>query len=273
MKKLWLTIAGLFTCVCLCFGFAACGESADDEKGDGSQDGGSQGGSAFTLEAKDIVGEEVTAEQWEAAVNAYQEDDAYKTGDLKVTVLYRATTGGDSSMGPSQSVQTEIRYVVNGTKTSTKSYQKIGSVSRDVFEIYGEMIDAANGIAEFTNKNEAGKFEKTRENVSIIGSDVQSVFKLVSTYDSYEFNAELKGYVKKDSTLVETDGKVGYQVVKFQDGKLVAIYEHHTERGEQMGMVASMTADLSWKFTYDAEEITIPIAEIDNTTDNEQVEK
>ena len=202
----------------MCVGFAACGG----------------------VDAKSVKGEEVTAEQWEAALKALDAEDA------KYTI--EATSTSKSDKGNTES---ESTLVVNGAKThyTYKSTMEVdGEKQTDEGDIYVEHKDGAYVVYE---KGEDGKW--TSEESPFGGVSYSYIlgvaFSGIPKYDDYKYSADDKGYVLKEVAEGESS-----PVVKFdKDGKLVAIYFN----GKQdIGIEVDM--ELNAVIDYSAKDITLP---------------
>lgn len=203
----------------MCVGFAACGG----------------------VDAKSVKGEEVTAEQWEAALDALDAEDA------KYTI--EATSTSKSDKGNTES---ESTLVVNGAKThyTYKSTMEVdGEKQTDEGDIYVEHKDGAYVVYE---KGEDGKWtsEEERSNHYDYTTILGVVFGGYPAYDEYKYSADDKGYVLKDVAEGESS-----PVIKFdKDGKLVAVYFN----GKLDMEFLVLETEVNVVIDYDAKDITLP---------------
>ena len=226
------TMASLALAGVMCVGFAACGGES----------------------AKSIKGEEVTAEQWDAA---FENEELYQNfkleienetvitmGDIKVTIdatgelLYadqktyttqkaKTSVKGDLPAGAGYSDGTvESEYYVDETGETTKYIEK-----KDGAWAY---VEQGSGMDHYTSAMEELEFL-----IDQAGS---------LDFEDYEYSTEHNGYVEKDAE----EGDL--IVIKFKDGKLKAMYV------EQSGTEgpASMSMTGSYVITYGGQSVTLP---------------
>ena len=202
----------------MCVGFAACGG----------------------VDAKGVKGEEVTAEKWEAALDALDAEDAKYT----IEATTKMTADGYSAEGTAT-------LVVNGAKVYYKSEsteEVEGEKETDVYEAYTEYKDGKYTVYK---KDDDGKW--TSEESPFGGVSYSYIlgvaFSGIPKYDDYKYSADDKGYVLKEVAEGESS-----PVVKFdKDGKLVAIYFN----GKQdIGIEVDM--ELNAVIDYSAKDITLP---------------
>lgn len=245
MKKLLVGLGVAALSAAMCMSFAACGGGVD---------------------AEGIKGEEVTEEQW---TKAFEEIDKVTDGEAKITVLAQMTSESEMDAGElgsySASGEMEVTYVINGKLVSKKGSQKV-SYSGDVpdeikneagdvdYEAYSETTD--DGTTVYTLKD--GKWSKAAG--SPLYYEISDVLRYADDFADFEYNADFKGYVAKGT---KSDAEK-YTVLKFQDGKLVAIYSYEghktTPEEEQLGMKSSVEIKKGYVISYEADTITIPDA-------------
>ena len=244
-KKLFVGIAAATLAAAMCVSFAACGAG-----------GGGK--------AKGIKGYEVTEEQWNAAIEALQKDDAVFTIDYYTEVSVNASGGGQKGSTKTTSTYTVIK---NDGKEYVKSVDTVeygGAMVTEQTPKKTEEIDIMYAEREGTgtlytvyDDTEDGGWDKSENENSIIPLSI--IFDWVEsyTYSDYKYSAEDKGYIL--STTGEDEDPF---VIKFdKDGRLSAVYYGHEEKVETPVSKATTTATYSVVITYTAKEITIPTVE------------
>ena len=247
-KQLAKVLVSVFS-VAMCLGFAACGEgdssSAEEEK---------------TPSAEEIVGVEVTAEQWKAAFEYLQADNAnYTVNDETKSVMeitdypYSQVEGGKISGIATLSGTTLAKK--NGTKEYVKSVITVSAdepVKTFVLKIVKENSEqyfekTADG--NFLYEQKEGKWEKTSSNVSIM-KEFTDNFEEVK-FDKSTFSEEKKGYVLNEEGMD--------WIIKFnEDAKIVTLI---LKSSYVMKTGIYMTGEETCTITYDAVEITLPTVE------------
>ncbi len=254
MKKVFVGIAATVLAAAMCVSFAACGSTS----------------------AKDIKGEEVTAEQWDAAFEALTKEDAEYTftQTSEDVMTYKGIPDPEANnkkLDGSSKATEELVFTKKGKKESqtSKITVKLSGDARRIAIIMGAdeedikegEVDSEEVYVEKTDEGyvyyeqEDGKWTKGN-GMSL----APSYSRYKGKYDSYEYSEEHKGYVSKDYSAEDKDT---LEVIKFdKDGRLVAIYTETPEKGEKgddMEMIASSTVSVI--IEYSAKDITIPTVE------------
>lgn len=255
MKKLFVGIAATVLAAAMCVSFAACGDSS----------------------AKDVKGVEITAEQWNAAMEVFEKDDAKYTVEFEMKQVYNLTVdgtviGGEKKSGSVTAISRGT-YMNNGAKQSAKGegevtfdgdYAKedlMNNLHLDEDEFEGiqkatEMYaEKADGKYTVYTQDDAGKWTKDSSSGSIIPV---SYYAPDGDFADYKYDETLKGYVDKDYKAEDTE----YTVYKFNsDGQLIAIYSYvgYSQGVESMQM--TLDYETSLVISYSASDITIPTVE------------
>ncbi len=251
MKKQLAKMLAVALAGAMCLGIAACGE--DEEK------------APEELSAEEIVGVEVTAEQWKAAVEQFSENDEKCTAIILMEQVYEVTDypSPDAEGGKisgKASYNGEALAIKNGSKEYMKSETKISGdeavknnvlkgMGEEVFEQYIERTADSN----FDYQQEDGKWKKRSISSNKVGFSVSvGHFFDYYAFEDATFSAEEKGYVIDE-------GSTGpHTILKFNDqGKLVAVIQSQTSERDGIKMTMSQTVTIS----YDAEEIVLPTVE------------
>lgn len=247
-RKVLLGFVSAALAAAMCVGFVGCGE----------------------VDSKSVKGEEVTEKQWNSALDYFSQDDAVYTikyreeqiADEKCVYLDEKLSGTTTNV-------TTIDAINNGARAYVKSTQKT-EISGDMKKI-AAAYDTEVEIVDETEEAYA-EFGEDSYTVYTLDDDDQWVTnersssiipfnKLIAgislSYSSYEYSADLKGYVLKDALKLGT-----IFVVKFNgDGKLSAIYYDY-ERSTKSGNLERKSGyTLNVIIEYEADEITLPTVE------------
>lgn len=251
MKKLFVGIAATAMAAALCVSFAACGEPSS---------------------AKDVQGYEVTEEQWDAAFDTFDKEDAKFT--IEETTTYEMTytadltiVGGKKTSGTYTNKST-LTYVNNGVKQSVKGESNAASTGdytydelvqylgmstyapkegKTEIEMY---LDRTDGKHILYRKDVNGDWQKGET----FGGDLFDDGQLgeQGDFDQYKYDETLKGYVDKDYTEKSKD----YVVYKFnKDAQLIAVYMYSTTG---TGNALGSTTERSYVISHKAGDITLP---------------
>lgn len=255
MKKLFFGMAAAVLSAAMCLQFAACGGSGADK-------------------AKSIKSAEVTEEQWNAAFEALEKDDAKFTVEFASAqsnaVETEAADGGKKS-GTFLS-SSAVTYVINGAKQWMKGEQTL-SVKGDYSfaELAAALEMPAESYKEGTTKSEQYA-EKTGAGYSLYSQaedgswskSLPSPFYDLNPIENYErygdfaefkYDETLKGYVEKDYT----ESSKSYFVYKFDgSGMLVAICMHYGDEYTAGGLKIVGSSDVNMLISYKADEIDLP---------------
>ena len=277
MKKLFIGIAATALAAAMCVSFAACGETPS------------------ATDAKDVQGYEVTAEQWNAAFEAFtiealtKEDAEFTiTETTSYTYTLKPMTDPETNeeLNGGYTLKDEIVYIKKGDKehginTRIRKFTGDGLRMSALTQIPGALPSAdatttpdkspvqetttttAEGYTErtadgyWTYEQKDGKWMKMRG-----GNSFASYFDYVFIYgnfktqcENYTYSEANKGYIPKDYSAEDSDLLT---VIKFdRDGKLIAIYAERYE--EYPGSTESLTTGLV--IEYSAKEITLPTVE------------
>ena len=255
MKKLFVGIAATMLAAAMCISFAACGDSS----------------------AKDVKGAEITAEQWNAAMDVFEKDDAKYTVEFEMKQVYNltvdATSAGGEKKSGSVTAISKGTYMNNGAKQSAKGEGEVtfdGDYAKEDLmnnlhldeeqfeemqkktEMYAEK--ATSGYTVYT-QDEEGKWTKDGKSSGLIPV---SYYAPDGDFADYKYDETLRGYVDKDYKAEDTE----YTVYKFNsDGQLIAIYSYvgYSQGVEAMKM--TLDYETSLVISYTASEITIPTVE------------
>lgn len=270
-KRLFVGVVAGVLATSMCVSLAACGSEVD---------------------AKGVKGETVTEEEWEAAIELLMDADSDYTVEYlseessegKMTVLGETVKGGMKETNRATYVKNgnivyvsgyrELKYSGDGAammggfasdgpagyaSESVSDYYKEGKTE---FEMYSE-INYETGASVNYTKDEEGNW--TKSNGYVYNSALGAVYSLImdlGDYEDYEYSEEYKGYIEKDF-----DGEEGETptVYKFQDKKLVAVYQHSEVEGEEddggLGLMSSSYEEestLNVTCKYEAKELTLP---------------
>lgn len=241
------TLASLALAGVMCVGFAACGGSDP--------------------EAKSIVGEEVTEEQWNAAFNYTSDDFKNFKIEIEEGLTEKASMGKQSS--ETEATRTQTVSFVNG-----KTYGKI--VAETSISLKGDFSDAEKEYIKQQEKEGTYTVEyyvdsETSQTIAMVDGSYKAVddtykyyhfcesgdaigVSIVSNtnFADYVYSADQKGYVKKNAEEGET------YVIKFQDGKLKALYIEASEEGTEGGATMSYTEYTSYVITYGGQSVNVP---------------
>ena len=260
MKKVIAGIAATVLAAAMCVSFAACGGSGAEK-------------------AKDIKGEEVTAEQWTAAFEALEKADAEYTVTQKIVETYsikNVTDPDDTNkkLSGSQTLTSDIVYSKKGNKEhqiTTNTTKLTGDARRimaimglsedeipeedtttETEELYGEKTEPINGYVLY-EQNADGTWRKGdgRPFTPPLGD-------YKTQYENYIYSAENKGYISKDYSAEDKDE---LEVFKFdKDGKLVAVYCEMPTESEEDDDGSEMTTTYTGSsiIEYSAKDITLP---------------
>lgn len=220
------TIASIALAGAMCAGLAACGETAES-----------------------IKGEEVTAEQWAAALGEESLKNFKVDFDVSNVAEYeKFSYEGTQKMSVkfvngNQYITMEVNGKVKGDiPDDMKEYFKEMEIKLDYY-YDGEnakFIDEADGKWTYVTASSTAPYAECYEILEmLIDSD---------EYEDYEYSADKKGYVLKGAEADQSP------VIKFKDGKLKAVYAVNT--GEQDGTKYTMT--ISAIFAFGGQEVTLP---------------
>ncbi len=252
MKKFFVGIAATVLAAAMCVSFAACGGTSADK-------------------AKSIKGEQVTEEQWDAAFQALEKDDAKFT--IKMASTYEMTfevdlteVGGKKTSGTLTQSAT-VTYVNNATKQSEKGEINISSKGdfsfADLLENLGipadQVKEGKTEMEMYTEKEGEGytSYQKDKDGNWYKGKAYDSLLPLYDfnedgRFTEYKYDETLQGYVDKDHTEDSHD----YIVYKFnKDGQLVAAYSY-SSKGSTDAM--KQINEMSYIIEYSAKDITLP---------------
>ena len=253
MKKLFVGLAATVMAAAMCASLVGCGG----------------------VDAKSVKGYEVTEEQWIAACEALEKDDAVYTikslekSDVTMEVdLSQILPGGKKMSGGAKGTE-ETTYVKNGAleyvKSTTKAklsgdYEEImKTIMGDDYEAnleeeeetYAELKD---GAWTYYEKNEEGAWEKDTGYGSIMW---RSYRWYKNSYSDFEYSAEHKGYIEKDYDPADEEAEL--LVIKFnKDAQLVAVYMEANYDEEETGMKYTGSSVSHYVIEYKAKDITLP---------------
>ena len=252
MKKFFVGIAATVLAAAMCVSFAACG-------GNGAE------------KAKSIKGEQVTAEQWDAAFEALTKEDAEYT--FTRTTVYVTTYKGipdpeanNKKLNGTSTATEELVFTKKGNKESeiSKTTGKLSGDARRIAIIMGvdeEEIDAnlersSEEYVEKTNEGYVSYEQKDGKWTKGNGSSMApSYSQYKGKFESYEYSEEHKGYIPKDYSAEDKDE---LEVIKFdKDGRLVAIYTEMSEEGDKNEEIIA-SGKMSVTIEYSAKDITLP---------------
>lgn len=278
MKKL---LTGVFMAVlagAMCASFAACG-------GDGV------GGGGTSQNAEQFEGKEVTEEQWNAAKEALERDDAekdyaeYTVGITANTKENVKMTDPESQKQLSASAQetTTVEFIKKGAKeymktTATMKYSgdyetiwKLNgnseeeipkSVTTETKEIYAEMdvddVGHYTGLYTIYEKDDNDVWTKESDTPS----PTEKIFyvaedHVIGDYEDYVYDAKQKGYVPKDPG----EDFSGPTVIKFDgQGRLIASIFSGNYNKEDGSTAMTAEGAVAYYITYTAKEIALPDA-------------
>ena len=248
-KKILIGIATGVIAAAMCAGFAACGGA----------------------NAKSVKGEKVTEEQWQKALVALWDEKAeftvetYSKETEKATIesmvhntKYSVTTTESFTYTKKGALESKL----GSSKTSyggDKEYaeSKNGKALEKEVELYYQSTADTNYLYE---KGLDGEWSKKSTYSSLISS-VEGFSQLTSlggSYSSFVYSPDHNGYVPKSYQKGEDD----VTVIKFRDGKLVAVYIYEKEIDIQDAGVlygkSVKTSETHITFTYSAKDITLP---------------
>lgn len=268
MKKLFVGIAAGVLAAAMCVSFAACGSSVD---------------------AKGIKGEEVTEEEWNAAIDAVLADDAeltieYLSKNSNKSELTMNAGGSTEKLNAKSKMEQRMTYIQKGAKQSGKGYYEI-SYSGDLegmAEAMGQQAGVQEGKTEleaysevttdgthYYAKDEEGEWTLDEDGDTVIEELFDEYYMLKynvkNHYNDYTFSEEHKGYIPANYDA--EDGDTLY-VVKFQNKKLTGVYIESNYTREQdmledvmpgtMIMKVEVEASINIVISYEAKDITLP---------------
>ena len=252
MKKLFLGIATVAMAGIMCIGFAACG--------------GESG-------AKSIKGEEVTENQWVAALNILLDDKE------KFTVNYSYTQSIDYTH-KTMVHKTEWSAKTTEIATLTKNGALESSIGTQEISLSGDKIaaeqiigkakktdieDYSEKISDKIYKYEKGKDDKWKRevtNVSVVYDEFGFMISdIKNEYNAFVYSVEHKGYISK---YYEEDDDL-IIVYKFNGGKLAAIYTYAetvdlTDSAQEYELTLSKS-EINITIDYTAKDIILPVIE------------
>lgn len=220
-------VAGIALAGVMCVSFAACGNEAESMKG-----------------------EEVTAEQWAAAFAA----ENFENVKIEMSSDSKEEMGEISAK---MSMEGEL-IIADGKAYYKLKYETDGDLGDLAGELGGlkdveQYEEQVEGDTVVYTKNADGAWVKDADDAYPIAFRMLAQYTgMASDYESYEYNADLKGYVEKGSS---SDEQLIY---KFKDGKLAAIWAEVDESEEAMGVTVSVKGSQSVVFTYGGQSVTLP---------------
>lgn len=209
----------------LCFSLAACGDGADDKK-PGS-------------EAKDVVSEKLTKEQW---------TDAFKASNFEQGKVVHVTTqkgkfsfgsaseGSDGEEGESDmvtyngTVMTTTTYTIDGDRQYRKIvYSATGdkglveeAKKQPVEERYTGKVSDHVVVRYYKDEPTDTKWTWDVGSRGLFDESISFIVNCASLYDSFEYKANQNGYMIKSGDPAEKYYRD--MVFKFKDKKLSAVY-------------------------------------------------
>lgn len=249
MKKLFLSIITAAMTGVLCIGFAACSSSVN---------------------AKSVKGEEVTEDQWVAALGTLLDDKSTFTVEyfVKGSADYKHKTMVQTTEWGAKMTQ-RMTYTKNGTLQSAIGYKKM-SLSGDKAAAEQSMGKAAKTEVELYSATTASKiynYEKGRDdkwtrreayNSVIYGAFGYTIDYLKNSYSAFVYSTEHKGYISK----YYDDDDSSITVYKFSGGKLVAIYTYQEDVDiddeVQEYEIISYKTETNATITYSAKDVILP---------------
>ena len=264
MKKrvILSTIASLTLAGVMCVGLAACGDKGD--YGDAKA-------------AKNITGEKVTKEVWDAAISCVNDTETFYNAydNFEVVFTNEEISKDEYSTGLVTTTHSLINtystekfdtHIVSKSKTTTdgklpKELQLAGKTSKESSESEYYVSAAVGGTpfviektkdgwrsVNITSSN-SGSYNSGR--TMLYGLIKSTIVKLDLEFADYDYSEEHGGYVEKNSQ--STDMLV---VVKFQDGKLKAIYSEYNYESSFDGHSTQTTS--SYIISYGGQSVTMP---------------
>ena len=228
MKKLLTNVATAILAGVLCLGLSACGGAKVDAE----------------EEAKNLVGAEVTAEQWTAAMAAFAKEDAKYTVNISATMVFEHSIGKVTQTASGRqtidgnkthivfdhltsSVEAEgenVKYLTdsfgNTEKFDVEYFQEISGTDCHTYAMNDEgnwstgMSDGGHTLLEFS----------LMQSFYLMGS-IEVKGYGIGDYEFYSYNEDEKGYyfnspdpeLPSDALLIKfnQDGKVAACIVKF----------------------------------------------------------
>ena len=220
MKKVAMVAASALLAGVMCIGFAACGSSA-----------------------KDVVGEEVTKEQWAEAlkIENFENFKFVSEGTTETTI--------DDETGKETEKVTLI--VADG-----KEYYKAEASAEGETETVEYYWDGENQVGY--EKDEDGKWVEAEYGHSF-ASVATGYTMLASSYEAFEYSKDDKGYVIKEE-YVEQFGEMGKMglVVKIKDGKLAALCLSFETEQSAFGITTKIKTEGGAVYTYGGQSVTLP---------------
>ena len=244
------TIAGIALAGVLCVGFAACGGSNDT--------------------AKDMKGETITKDVWDAAI----QEDAFANFKLELdTSNVNAKTQASNTLTSTQTANATYIYAEQKTYVKGTNIQKHTGVPEEEKDNYKDTTENIEYYLDESGTGEYGKcivkedgkwtnVELNKDNYNNYTSAKSAAdffinYQLPSkNFEDYKYSEEHKGYIAKDAK----EGEL--LVVKFKKGKLRAIYVENTDEDTQgegeSQYTRKRTETSSYLFTFGGQKVTLP---------------
>ena len=235
----------------LCVGFASCDKGGDD--------------------ARDLEGETITKEVWDAAIR----EDAFENFKLEYDASYISEkTQGESTVTTTQSAKAAYVYAEKKTYAKGTNEIKYSGVPEGEQEDYQ---DESEEIEYYLDESGSGEYGKCIVRVDGIWTDLELNSENYSNYvsaksavdffineqlpsknfEDYEYSETHKGYVAKQTE----EGKL--IVVKFKNGKLRALYveekDEETYGEEEEQYTRKRTETGNYLFTFGGQSVMLPV--------------
>ena len=251
MKKLFLSIASIVIASVMCIGLAACGNNR--------------------LNTKSINGEEITGDQWVAALDTLLDDKANftveyyyeQTTDYTHKTMVHTTEWSAKSMeiatltknGALESSIGSEEISISGDTIAAE--QVVGKAKTKEIEVYSAII--SRKIYNY-EKGKDGKWNREEAKTSVIYDEFGfAIAAIKDKFSSFVYSTEHKGYIDKNYE----DGDTQLMVFKFNGGKLAAIYAYAevvdlTDIEQEYELIINKT-EAHLTIEYKANEIVLPV--------------
>ena len=227
----------------------------------------------FSSKAWKMKSEEVTAEQWASALS----EDGFKNVKIESTTIsegeYERKDGTKEDIKVTIKTTVIIAEDIQYVKTEATVNKGSQEVKDTAAKLNHEGYSTKNSDGSYTvvYKDEDGNWKQDTSTVGVAYTELSQYLMYGKMYDWFKFQGEEIGYmVDFDSEKMSWDT---YQAVsgnrlKFQDGKLVALFGDHVitetiEEEAEDGSTSSTGKDVGRiyqmvTFTYGGQKLTVP---------------
>ena len=193
--------------------------------------------------AKNVVGEEVTQETWDAAFDGARFGEIYANFKLEESIISTQDMDGKMNIITQEATYTYVKGLSYVKRTTQSNF--FGNFEEEYY------VDETSGSASYIAKIDGLWESVINEGAYVSATDyLMQIVKMLPSldYEDYEYSAEYKGYAYKDAD----EGEL--YVLKFQNGKLKAIY------GEPNYAASGVeyTTIFSYVMTYGGQSVTPP---------------